>query len=563
MALSLVDDIFNISNFSRPRTFEVDDKIVTIGFRAEWDGFWYGERMFFSVLDKNGTVLTPQTSLGDHLDFTVAPSGFGQNVFHVSSDGSGGLVFHISEFVNGSSAGPYDEYRGTIDFSGGSVSSLSQVELGYMQFELSDTAELTNGRIALMFRDQISNTGKLQILNADGTIRSTTDMVGSFDSSGIFAQGTTGIEVLQVGNRILTLHRDPTTDTLYGQFFDLNGTATGGGEFQISTGAHGDASNAAVWQDGVVDAKVLADGRIAIVWADSKTGSDGTEVWLTILNDDGTVSVPESLANVNATEGEQFHPRIYALDSGGFVVTFDKNFVPSTEDRGFLQEFDATGAPVGPVLAFGEGTAGNGGTGYGYMYGDGTGFMIDWYGNVQEVTTGSGGGGTNRIVGTSAGETLPGTGADDFIIGRGGHDTLRGLGGDDRLGGGSGKDKLFGNGGDDRLEGGKGNDQLNGGAGRDILNGGLNNDGLRGGAGQDRFIFREDMGRDKIKDFQDNIDTLVIDDALWGGGLSKRQMLDTYASVVNGDVVLDFGTDEITIEDFTNINALFNDLTII
>ncbi|MFK7752174.1 MAG: calcium-binding protein [Sedimentitalea sp.] len=597
MTLNLDGDPFTIPSFGRNHTYVVDNKIVQVGFRAEFSGFNYGERMFFTVLSKNGTVLTPATGLGDELDFTKYPAGFGQNVWHVTSDGSGGLVFHMSEFVRDPAAG-YQEYRTTVPFSGGSVGTATEVAPGYMEFERSDTADLSNGNIALFFLDTTSRTAKLQILNPDGTIRTTIDVDGTFDRSGVFAQGTDGLEVLQVGNRIMTLHRDPSDDTLYGQIFALNGTQVTP-EFQISTGDHGDSSFAAVWEDGVVDADVLADGRVAVVWSDSKTGSDSTDVWLTILNPDGSVSVPEKLANAGATEGEQYHPRVHALDDGGFVVTFDKNLVPAFEDRGFLQEFDASGTAVGPLLSLGAGMAGTGGTGYGHIFGDGSGFMIDWFGNVQAIESGGGTGGPIPLNGTAMGETLNGTSADEIIFGRGGDDIMRGRGGEDRLVGGNGDDRMFGGGGDDRMQGGNGDDRMLGGTGEDIMfgqsgaddmfgqggdddmNGGNGADTLRGaggrdtldggrgmdvligGANADRFEFRALGGKDRIADFTDNVDTLVLDDALWTGTLTKQQVLNTYATVVGNDIVFDFGAHELTLDDITNIQSLKNDLIII
>lgn len=593
MTLLTIGESISIGAVGRPRIYEIGDKIVHVGFKAEWNGNMYGERMFFSVVEKSGTILTPLTSLGDHLDFDAYPNGFGQNVFHVSEDSNGKLVFHISEFTNLYSDNgvfvPYEEHRSTIVQNlNGSLSAPTEREEGYMTHEISDSVDLSNGRIALIYEDAHTHTAQLQIMKENGVILSTQEIDGTFDEVGIFAQGTRGLEIIQVGSQILTLHRNPADNVLYGQFFSLNGTPSAAGEFQISTGTHGDASNAAVWEDGVIDAAILADGRVAIVWADSATGTDGTEAWLTILNPDGSVSVAETMASINHSAGEQFHPRVHALDSGGLVVTFDQNFAPATDPRGFLQEFDANGVPIGDPLELGEGVAGNGGTGYGHIFQDGTGLMIDWYGNVQQISTD--GGGTSSIDGTSGRDALNGTTGNDEINGFAGNDILRGKAGADDISGGAGNDRIFGQSGDDELFGDNGNDRLDGGSGRDVLLGGAGNDALnggagrdvlRGGAGKDRldggtgndllvgnggvdsFVFMANGGKDRIRGFQDDVDRVLIDADFRDAGQSKQQFLDEYASVVGSNIVLDFGDHQLTVIGMTDISELRDDLVFI
>lgn len=574
MSLTKVGEEFDIGGGGRARTFVVEDKIVYLWSETEiTPEFRYGVRIFFSILDKNGTLLQEKTSLGDHLNFDDMPNGFEQNAYHVSANGPAGLLFHVSESINGGYVGdkilPYQEHRVAIKLnSKGNLGDPVEVGAGFMKYENSATANLSNGNSALLYLDVLTRTAKLEILDESGVRLSTISIVGTFDNTGIFAQGTDGLEVLQVGNKIMTIHRDPATDKVYGQLFALDGTAAGGGEFTISDGEHGDASFAAVWQDGVVDASVLKDGRVAVVWNDSMDGSDSTEVWLTLLNADGSVAKSQSMANVNHTAGEQFHPRVHALDSGGFVVTFDQNYAPATDPRGYAQQFDASGKPVGDLLELGQGVAGNGGTGYGYMFADGTGFMIDWYGNVQEISAG-GGGGSDPIEGTSGRDVLTGTKKADVIDGKAGNDTLKGLGGNDDLIGGGGKDKLLGGGGGDRLQGDGGNDKLlggggaddlRGGAGKDLLDGQKGNDVLTGGGGADMFVFGTKGGKDSITDFQNNKDTIVLGESLWGGGLSVNKVINKFATIIDGDAVFDFGKHALTIEGVSNLNQLRDDI---
>lgn len=143
---------------------------------------------------------------------------------------------------------------------------------------------------------------------------------------------------------------------------------------------------------------------------------------------------------------------------------------------------------------------------------------------------------------------------------------------DDKVTGNSAKNKLFGMDGADKLKGLKGNDILMGGAGNDLLiggkgldkiNGGAGQDTIKGGNGADTFVFGVGAGRDLIKGFKDNGDTLQLDDALWTGDLSKAQVLARFGSDTAAGAVLDFGGgDEITVKGMT-LDDLQNDLTFV
>ena len=95
------------------------------------------------------------------------------------------------------------------------------------------------------------------------------------------------------------------------------------------------------------------------------------------------------------------------------------------------------------------------------------------------------------------------------MIGGKGNDFLLGKGGNDILEGRIGFDHLLAGSGDDTLYGGQGRDRLNGGPGDDIIT---------GGASIDRFIFntnrpysQDDLGRDTIKDFDEERDIILLD----------------------------------------------------
>ncbi len=101
--------------------------------------------------------------------------------------------------------------------------------------------------------------------------------------------------------------------------------------------------------------------------------------------------------------------------------------------------------------------------------------------------------------------------------------TVRGGNGDNTLHGAFGRDILQGLGGDDTLHGHDRDDRLSGGTGDDTLIGGKGNDLLHGGAGADRFVFDSESETDRILDFEDGTDILVIRGKLQFSDLDIKQ----------------------------------------
>ena len=112
--------------------------------------------------------------------------------------------------------------------------------------------------------------------------------------------------------------------------------------------------------------------------------------------------------------------------------------------------------------------------------------------------------------GTSDRDFLRGNQGKDYIDGRDDSDLLLGGKGNDTLEGGLGADRLYGEKNDDSLFGGHGRDLLFGGKGDDLLDGGADSDLLFGGQNTDRFVLREGDGKDRIFDFRDGQDSLVL-----------------------------------------------------
>lgn len=174
-----------------------------------------------------------------------------------------------------------------------------------------------------------------------------------------------------------------------------------------------------------------------------------------------------------------------------------------------------------------------------------------------------GGNGSDRLRGGVGQDQAQGEGGNDALDGGEGSDALRGDAGNDLLTGGTGNDHLAGGAGNDRLYGDDGDDVIAGDGGNDSLWGGAGNDTLSGGEGADVFVFG--AGLDLVSDFRDDTDTLLIDDSLFPGRtLSVGQVLDTFARVVNGAVVFDFGGGNVlTLAGVSSVAALRNDLEIV
>ncbi len=183
-----------------------------------------------------------------------------------------------------------------------------------------------------------------------------------------------------------------------------------------------------------------------------------------------------------------------------------------------------------------------------------------WGGADADVLSGLGG--NDKAYGGAGDDRLMGHGGNDLLQGGGGNDLLQGGNRDDVLRGDAGADTLHGNAGADTLMGGVGNDLLIGQGGRDLLRGEAGNDVLTGGNGADVFVFT--AGRDRITDFRDNLDTLALDDALWGNrDLSTAQILD-HAQMAGGKLVFDFGGGHtLIIAGLDQVAQLSNDLTVI
>jgi Ca2+-binding RTX toxin-like protein len=117
------------------------------------------------------------------------------------------------------------------------------------------------------------------------------------------------------------------------------------------------------------------------------------------------------------------------------------------------------------------------------------------------------------------------------------------------------------------LFGGNGYDILVGGGGFDFLNGNNGNAELTGGGRKDNFQVDVGAGRVFINDFQDDIDTLLLDESFFPGK-TVNQILTQHGSSSGGDSAIDLsgtGADSprIILLGVDNIFSLANDITLV
>ncbi|ELS05064.1 hypothetical protein Xen7305DRAFT_00048030 [Xenococcus sp. PCC 7305] len=123
----------------------------------------------------------------------------------------------------------------------------------------------------------------------------------------------------------------------------------------------------------------------------------------------------------------------------------------------------------------------------------------------------------------------------DTINSGDGNDDINVGGGDDFVDGGDGGDLIFGGSGNDTIRGGKGADIIFGGSGADEFL--IIGDPVDGALGADSDLIFGDGGitSDNIIDFNDNEDTLVLENMQLPGGASVSYDVDTGAVTLTDD----------------------------
>lgn len=317
----------------------------------------------------------------------------------------------------------------------------------------------------------------------------------------------------------------------------------------------------------------LSDGGFVVVWDDdSRTGGDTSQTAIRgqAYNADGTARGGEFLAN-STTLGDQEIASVTGLTGGGFVVTWESDYVTSPwQIQG--QVYSAAGTPQGgefvidssgddflkfpsvtdltdggfvvtwiidpadPTVATspqirgqvynGDGTArgadflvtSNTSTGGGSEAPSvaglsNGGFIVTWVDRSE--TGGDTDGGAIRAqvfdaTGTATpSETIDGTVDADDLSGGTAAEVIKGLDGQDEVRGGGGDDQVYGNRGADEVYGNQGDDLVFGGRDADAVFGGQGVDQVYGNLGNDQVY--GNLDDDLLFGGQD-------DDDLFGGG---------------------------------------------
>ena len=149
---------------------------------------------------------------------------------------------------------------------------------------------------------------------------------------------------------------------------------------------------------------------------------------------------------------------------------------------------------------------------------DGSPLLIIDLVSVEQITLTDGddrarlGAGITTIDTLDGDDRVDGSEYEELILLGEGYDTAQGGRGNDVIYGGGWVDMLYGGRDDDTLHGDSGADRIGGASGNDRLDGGYGNDILTGGSGHDRFEFYVLSGSDRIQDFENGIDLIMIDD---------------------------------------------------
>ncbi|WP_424975467.1 calcium-binding protein [Dinoroseobacter sp. S124A] len=144
----------------------------------------------------------------------------------------------------------------------------------------------------------------------------------------------------------------------------------------------------------------------------------------------------------------------------------------------------------------------------------------------------------NAFFGLGADDTLLGRKGNDFLFGGLANDILSGGADDDEAYGGAGRDQIAGDDGNDLVDGGFGFDRLAGGKGLDTIIGGRGFDILNGGADADEFVILAGSGFEYIMDFEDNLDSLVIEADLVAGASAGDAIPEDFLSERNGNTTV-------------------------
>ncbi|NNE23122.1 MAG: hypothetical protein HKN11_10990 [Rhizobiales bacterium] len=509
-----------------------------------------GSQIYMQIMDNTGTQVGGQISTGVGSQ-DVDPA--------ITALNDGGWVVTYTDADNG---GLNDVIIGKVYNADGTVRKADFVIGASGENTASAVAALNNGGFAVVYDD----TGwgpdgiSLHIFDAAGTdvsgfIRVDQGLVNVVNSD-------PDITVLDNGFIVVSWTDPGGAGNILGRLFDQNGTP-----IMVDGTTNPFVITSTVTADTNASISAIMNGVFVNTWTDTNPDADGDSISSEVneitstLTSDGAGDLMQGTALREFFFGNGGNDTMNGASGNDFM------------DGGLGADTMAGGGGHDEMHGGASGDTMNGGGGLDEMHGGGG---DDFMGGQNGIDMMFGDAGADRLFGGNGNDTLYGGADRDRLYGQNNHDTLFGEGdvdvlfgggGVDTLNGGGSGDRLFGQDGSDKLNGQSGNDFLFGGNGNDTLNGGSGNDRLRGEAGQDKFFFADNYAQDRINDFEDDVDTIVINDNLYGGGLNVAQVLATFGTQVNANVYqLDFGGGDIlTVFSSTGVTAgdLLNDMAIV
>ena len=310
-----------------------------------------------------------------------------------------------------------------------------------------------------------------QRYDVDGVPQGSEFRVNTYTTS---SQQNASIAALSNGGFVVSWHsngQDGSGLGIYAHRYDVNGTAQGS-EFKVNTYTVGSQQNASI--------TALNNGGFVVSWVSNGQDGSGLGVYAQRYDVDGVLQGSEFRVNTY-TAGDQTDPSITALNTGGFVVTWESAGQDGSGYGIYAQRYDADGVPQGSEFRVNTYLTSTQSDPSVTAMADG-GFVVVWMSNGQD---GSGNGiyaqrydAEGRIAGSLV---LTGSANGDHLNVATIMNPLINL-----------PVNLMGMAGNDSLQGGFGNDTLNGGADNDLLYGGGGNDTLIGSDGSDVAVYSGD-----------------------------------------------------------------------
>ncbi len=409
-----------------------DGSLVTVWHSTGQDGGGlgvYGQRFNAAGTALGGEFRVNSHTTGDQFTPQVAALSGGGFVVSWQSDGQ-----------DGSGRGIYAQ---RYDGAGAAVGSEFRVNTSTTnhQYTPSVSAFSGGGFVVVWYSDNIDGSQTAivgQRYTAAGVATGPEFQINTFTTGN---QHAASVAVLSNDSFVVTWSSDGQDGDgfgVYGQRYDVNGTALGG-EFRVN-------SYTAGAQDESVIAE-LADGGFVVAW--HSRYQDGSEwgVYGQRYDASGNTVGDEFQINTHVTD-IQFHPVLAGLTDGGFVVVWYSNLQDGSADGVYGQRYDALSRPVGSEFRINDTTLDRQIRPSVAARADG-GFVVSWASVGQD---GSEEGIVTKIYAGAGGNN------GQTAVGSGGDDGLAGSAGSDMLSGGLGDDVLQGNGGDDVLDGGAGSD---------------------------------------------------------------------------------------------------------